>query len=119
MGFDGTGKTNVDFTNIGWRNSWDAIVVGEFLGNGKDQVLLYDRNAGWGKSSVSTAAERSISIAPTEGGGRVGIGSSPALSWETAGIKRCSMIALLARSRYDEQRVCPWQMKLLFSHGST
>ena len=30
----------------GWRNTWDEIVVGDFLGNDCQQLLLYDRNAG-------------------------------------------------------------------------
>ncbi len=36
----------LDTTNSGWRTSWDQIVVGDFLGNGQDQVLLYDQAAG-------------------------------------------------------------------------
>ena len=37
---------NLDPTDPNWRKSWDIIVVGDFIGNGKDQVLLYDRSAG-------------------------------------------------------------------------
>jgi hypothetical protein len=36
----------LDTTNSGWRTSWDLIVVGNFLGNGRQQILLYDRTAG-------------------------------------------------------------------------
>ncbi|HEY1979127.1 MAG TPA: hypothetical protein VGH13_03500 [Xanthobacteraceae bacterium] len=32
--------------NLGWRTTWDVLVVGNFIGNGKSQVLLYDRAAG-------------------------------------------------------------------------
>jgi hypothetical protein len=39
-------KQDLDFTNSHFRNSWDMIVAGGFLGNGRQQVLLYDRNAG-------------------------------------------------------------------------
>jgi hypothetical protein len=27
VGFDAAGKTNLDFTNSGWRGSWDVIVA--------------------------------------------------------------------------------------------
>jgi len=46
VGFDAGGNVNLDFTNSGWRNSWVMIVAGYFLGNGRQQLLLYDRNAG-------------------------------------------------------------------------
>src|SRR5205823_216391 len=36
----------LDTTNSGWRTSWDPIVAGDFVGNGRQQVLLYDRAAG-------------------------------------------------------------------------
>ncbi len=37
---------SLDTTNSGWRTSWDLIVAGNFVGNGKQQILLYDRAAG-------------------------------------------------------------------------
>jgi hypothetical protein len=37
---------NLDTTNSGWRTSWDVIVAGDFIGNGRQQILLYDRAAG-------------------------------------------------------------------------
>jgi hypothetical protein len=46
VGFDGTGKANLDTTNSGWRTSWDAMVAGNFVGNGRTQIFLYDRAAG-------------------------------------------------------------------------
>jgi hypothetical protein len=39
-------RENLDTTNSGWRNSWDVIVAGDFIGNGRQQILLYDRAAG-------------------------------------------------------------------------
>jgi hypothetical protein len=55
VGFDASGNMNLDWTNKGWRTSWDKIVVGHFVPrdpNPRDhraprhQLLLYDRNAG-------------------------------------------------------------------------
>jgi hypothetical protein len=55
VGFDASGNMNLDWTNKGWRTSWDKIVVGYFVPrdpNPRDhraprhQSLLYDRNAG-------------------------------------------------------------------------
>ena len=43
VGFDGAGKINLRRADGGWRTSWDLITVGPFIGNGCDQVLLYDR----------------------------------------------------------------------------
>ena len=45
VGFDSTGKVNLDTTNSGWRTSWDQIVVGYFLGRERQQALLLDRSA--------------------------------------------------------------------------
>jgi hypothetical protein len=39
-------RENLDTTNSGWRTSWDVIVAGDFIGNNKQQILLYDRAAG-------------------------------------------------------------------------
>jgi hypothetical protein len=39
-------RENLDTTNSGWRSSWDVIVAGDFIGNGRQQILLYDRAAG-------------------------------------------------------------------------
>jgi hypothetical protein len=44
--FDGAGNVTLDTTNSGWRTTWDEIVVGNFVGNGREQVLLYDRADG-------------------------------------------------------------------------
>lgn len=46
VGFDGAGAINLRRSGSGWRTSWDLIVVGNFIGNGRDQVLLYDRAGG-------------------------------------------------------------------------
>ncbi len=44
--FDSEGKINLVTQNTGWRTSWDLMVVGNFIGNGQNQLLLYDRSAG-------------------------------------------------------------------------
>jgi hypothetical protein len=47
VGFDFSGNTNLDFTNSGWRNSWDSAVVGSFARRQLQlQVWLYDRSGG-------------------------------------------------------------------------
>ena len=48
VGFDNSGKTNLDHSNTGWRNSWDVIVAGSFIGNSQQQILLYDHAGGTG-----------------------------------------------------------------------
>jgi hypothetical protein len=47
VGFNNVGKeVNLDTGNDGWLSGWDIIVPGNFLQNGRDQILLYDRTAG-------------------------------------------------------------------------
>jgi hypothetical protein len=47
VGFNNVGKeVNLDTGNDGWLTGWDVIVTGNFLQNGRDQILLYDRTAG-------------------------------------------------------------------------
>ena len=46
VGFDATGRMNLDTGNPGRRTTWDIIVAGNFIGNGLNQILLYDRSSG-------------------------------------------------------------------------
>jgi hypothetical protein len=46
VGFDATGRMNLDTGNPGWRPTWDIIVAGNFIRNGLNQILLYDRGGG-------------------------------------------------------------------------
>jgi hypothetical protein len=46
VGFDATGRMNLDTGNAGWRTTWDIIVAGNFIMNGLNQILLYDRTGG-------------------------------------------------------------------------
>ena len=45
-GFDDTGHVDLDTRNAGWRTTWNTIIPGFFIGNGRSQALLYDQNAG-------------------------------------------------------------------------
>jgi hypothetical protein len=45
-GGDASGVMNLDHTNLGWRQTWDVIIAGDFVGNRKSQIVLYDRIAG-------------------------------------------------------------------------
>ena len=47
VGFNNVGKeVNLDTGNDGWLTTWDVMVAGSFIANGRDQILLYDRAAG-------------------------------------------------------------------------
>lgn len=47
VAFDTSGGESLDHTNHGFRTSWSQMASGDFIGSsGKDQVLLYDGNAG-------------------------------------------------------------------------
>jgi hypothetical protein len=46
VGFNSSGVEDLDFSNNGFRATWDQIVPGDFLGNGRDEALLYDQGAG-------------------------------------------------------------------------
>jgi hypothetical protein len=43
VGFDSAGQVQVDFTNIGFRPSWDVMLAGAFTRSDRDQLVLYDR----------------------------------------------------------------------------
>jgi hypothetical protein len=46
VGFNNVGKeVNLDTGNDGWLTGWDVMVGGNFIGNGRDQILLYDHAA--------------------------------------------------------------------------
>ena len=40
---DGNISRRKEFT--GWRSAWALAVAGRFLGNGRDQIALYDRGS--------------------------------------------------------------------------
>jgi hypothetical protein len=40
------GTMRLDTPNTGWRTTWGSILAGDFSGEGRDEVLLYDPNAG-------------------------------------------------------------------------
>jgi hypothetical protein len=46
VGFNKDGIEDLDIPNDGFRTTWDQIVAGDFLGNGRDVALLYDQKAG-------------------------------------------------------------------------
>ena len=46
VGFDSDGDVQVDFTNIGFRSSWDVMLAGAFTRSDRDQLVLYDRAGG-------------------------------------------------------------------------
>jgi hypothetical protein len=41
-----------------WRTTWDMIVVGDFVGNGRQQILLYDRSGSWAVDDGTDAGEK-------------------------------------------------------------
>lgn len=41
--FNATGGITLYRTNPDWRATWDVMMAGDFIGNGKSQLLLYDR----------------------------------------------------------------------------
>jgi hypothetical protein len=45
IAFNGKGIMTSETPNTGWRTTWNSILVGDFLGDGRDQILLYDLNA--------------------------------------------------------------------------
>jgi hypothetical protein len=46
VGFDSAGHVQVDFTNIGFRSTWDVMLAGAFTRSDRDQLVLYDRAGG-------------------------------------------------------------------------
>jgi hypothetical protein len=47
VGFNNAGlEVNLDTGNDGWLTEWDVMLAGQILGNGRDQILLYDRTGG-------------------------------------------------------------------------
>jgi hypothetical protein len=46
VGFDSNGAVQVDFTNIGFRSTWDVMLAGAFTRSDRDQIVLYDRAGG-------------------------------------------------------------------------
>jgi len=47
VGFNNAGlEVNLDTGNDGWLTEWDVMLSGQFLHNGRDQILLYDRKGG-------------------------------------------------------------------------
>jgi hypothetical protein len=47
VGFNNAGKeVGLDTGNDGWLTEWDVMLTGSFLGNGRNQILLYDRTGG-------------------------------------------------------------------------
>ena len=46
VGFDAFGNMNLDTTSSGWRDTSHENVVGRLIGTGRQQALLYHRNAG-------------------------------------------------------------------------
>lgn len=47
VGFNNAGlEVNLDTGNDGWLTEWDVMLGGQFLQNGRDQILLYDRTGG-------------------------------------------------------------------------
>jgi hypothetical protein len=45
FGRDGLGNISLQQEFTGWRSAWALAVAGRFLGNGRDQVALYDRGS--------------------------------------------------------------------------
>ena len=47
VGFNNTGlEVNLDTGNDGWLTQWDVMQTCSLLGNGRNQILLYDRTGG-------------------------------------------------------------------------
>ena len=46
VGFDNSGRANLDRTDDTIGSNWTSVVAGNFIGNGRKQVLLYDKSSG-------------------------------------------------------------------------
>ena len=80
VGFGLNGEVQVDFTNIGFRSTWDVMLAGAFTRRDRDQIALYDRAGGALAVVGFDNAGRANLTAPTIRSARTGRRSWPASS---------------------------------------
>jgi hypothetical protein len=69
VALDTNGGVSLDAFNSGWSKSWDLFVVGDFIGDGRQQVLAYDRNAGQA-AVIAFDSKGGVSLDATNSGWR-------------------------------------------------